>query len=83
MSKHDTRLIAAFEQVPEGLQKKMREALKRPHQLGAFIGSQEQALTKLGYAVHSGFVTPLGAEMVRAADAPVGGAKPKRKARGA
>lgn len=79
-AKHDVALIAAFEQIPEAMQRKMRAALKQPSRAGACVGGNEKALTKLGYAVHSGFVTPLGAAMVRAADAPVG-EKPKRRAR--
>ena len=81
MTKHDTKLIAAFEEIPETMQIKMRDALTRPTAIGAVINSSgtkdRDAKTSLGWAVHSGFVTPLGAEMVRAADAPAE-AKPKR-----
>lgn len=82
MTKHDTRLIATLDEIPADMQAKMRAAIAKPSPFGAFIGGQAKAKTSLGYAVHSGFVTGLGAEMIRAADAPAGEAPaPKKRAR--
>lgn len=79
MTKHNTKLILALDEIPADMQAKIRAAMKRPSPFGAFIGSQAKVKTSLGYAVHSGFVTGLGAEMIRAADAPAGETAPKKK----
>ena len=68
MADLDEKRIAAFEELPPAIRRAIRAALTKPERLGAFVDIQGNGIVRcsLGWVVTSGFVTPLGAELVEA-----------------